>query len=248
MATGGGIPATDEPPQLSVVVMAFNEAETLREVVLDALRELERIGILHEILIVNDGSTDETGTVAASLSSEHPAVRVLHHHGNCGLGRVYRTGFLESRGCFLTFLPADGQFPADNIDRLYRVVLHHDMALGYLAQRQDGAISRLLSRSERALYRMLLGTVPRFQGLLMFRRAILDEIPLTSEGRGWGVLMELILRASRGGYRVVSVLTEMRSRRAGRSKVRNLRTILANLRQVLALQRKLGRVESPDDR
>lgn len=240
MATSRSASVTEEP-QLTVVVMAFNEMDTLREVVHDSLQELKRIGVPFEVLIVDDGSTDATGAVAASLSAEQSAVRTVRHPRNGGLGRVYRTGFTESRGRIVTFFPADGQFPAQNITRLYEGLLDHDLALGYLAERQDGAAARLLSQCERALYRALLGPMPRFQGLLMFRRALLDEVPLTSSGRGWGVLMELVLRLSRGGYKVASILTVVRPRLAGRSKVRNLRTILANLRQVLALRRELGR-------
>ncbi len=240
MATSRPTSGTADPA-LTVVVMAFNERETLRGVVQEALQELERIGVRFEVLIVDDGSTDGTGAVAASLSTEHSAVRTTRHACNGGLGRVYRTGFTEARGGMVTFLPADGQFPANNIRRLYDGMEHHDLALGYLAKRGDGAASRLLSQCERALYRALLGPIPRFQGLLMFRRAILDQVPLTASGRGWGVLMELVLRVSRGDYKVASILTVVRPRQAGRSKVRNLRTILANLRQVFALRRTLGR-------
>jgi dolichol-phosphate mannosyltransferase len=227
--------------QLSVVIMAFNEAETLRTVVLDALAELENIEGPHELLIVDDGSTDATGAVAAALAVERPEVRVLRHPYNRGLGGVYRTGFEHSRGRLLTFLPADGQFPAHNIGRLHHAVHQGDMALGYIAERPDSLISRLLSGFERVLYRTLFGDFPRFQGLLMFRRAMLQEIPLTSVGRGWGVLMELVLKASRGRYRLASVRTEVKPRQAGRSKVRNIRTVVANLRQLVALRRTLRR-------
>jgi hypothetical protein len=73
----------------------------------------------------------------------------------------------------------------------------------------------------------------------MFRRNILDELEIRSTGRGWAVLMELIIRASRGGYKIVSVPTEMRPRMSGTSKIKNFSTIWANLKQVLALTRYL---------
>jgi len=73
----------------------------------------------------------------------------------------------------------------------------------------------------------------------MFRQTLLQEFELKSTGRGWAVLMELIVRASRGGYRIISEPTEMRPRMSGRSKVNNLATILANLKQVLTLTRYL---------
>ena len=73
----------------------------------------------------------------------------------------------------------------------------------------------------------------------MFRRQMLSEIPLVSDGRGWAVIMELILRASRGSYRLVSVPTEVRPRLSGQSKVNNLRNIVSNLTQLWELRSKL---------
>jgi hypothetical protein len=98
-------------------------------------------------------------------------------------------------------------------------------------------LSRVLSLLERILYRALFGSLPTFQGVLMFRRALLEEMQLESRGRGWAVLMELIIRTSRGGYRVTSIPTGIRQRFAGHSKVNNFRTICANLVQVLELRR-----------
>lgn len=69
----------------------------------------------------------------------------------------------------------------------------------------------------------------------MFRRTLRDELELKSTGRGWAVLMELIIRASSGGYRLVSVPTELRPRMSGESKVNNLFTIWANLSEICAL-------------
>ena len=77
--------------------------------------------------------------------------------------------------------------------------------------------------------------MPPFQGILMFRRALLQGMPLRSEGRGWGILMEFLLRATRRGATYVNRTTTLRPRSVGRSKVNNLRTIAANLRQLLVL-------------
>jgi hypothetical protein len=74
---------------------------------------------------------------------------------------------------------------------------------------------------------------------MMFKRSLLTQIPLISEGRGWAVVMELILRASRGPYRLLSVPTEVRPRLSGSSKVSNVKNIVANLRQLYTLSRKL---------
>jgi hypothetical protein len=116
-----------------------------------------------------------------------------------------------------------------------------DMVLGFLPEgkfRANGRPdwhSRLLSGTERKIYRILFGTFPRFQGNLMFRRKLLEELPLSSTGRGWLVMTEVILRASRAGYNITSVPIEMRPRVAGKSKVKNARMAVIILRQIISL-------------
>lgn len=223
-------------PQISVVVMAYNEAGTLEVVVREIHKVLEELARTFEVLIVDDGSDDGTGELADWLAETLPNVRVVHHGANLGLGGVYRTGFAQARGDQVTFFPADGQFPATIISQFVPLMENADMVLGYLPEQKRSLIGQMLSTLERLLYRLLFGPLPRFQGICMFRRALLEQFELQSSGRGWAVLMELIIRTCQGGHRVISVPTTMRPRLSGRSKVNNLRTIWANLRQVIELR------------
>jgi hypothetical protein len=100
-------------------------------------------------------------------------------------------------------------------------------------------VGRLLSGAERVAYRVLLGPMPRFQGVFMVRREALARVRLHSEGRGWAIVMELVARAARSGWRMRSLPTTIRPRRSGVSKVQNVRTIWSNLLQVVALRGRL---------
>jgi glycosyltransferase involved in cell wall biosynthesis len=217
---------------LTVVVMAFNEAPCLVDTVREIQAELYRISLAHEMVIVDDGSDDATGVLADELREQFPAVRVVHHPTNLGLGGVYRTGFATARGELVTFFPADGQFPASIIREFVREIDGRDMVLGYLVGRRETSLGKALSWCERRLYEAVVGTVPRFQGVLMFRRRLLLRFPPQCTGRGWGVLMEFIINAHRGGAVTVSIPTGYRPRLKGRSKVNNWRTIRANLAEL----------------
>lgn len=225
---------------ISVMVMAYNEAGNLAPVVSELVGELRQLGCLWELVIIDDGSTDGTAALADQLSQEFPGVFVRHHETNQGLGGVYRTGFVTARGRYVTFFPADGEFPATIIAQFVPLMAGADMVLGYLSQPDISLLARVLAAGERALYRMLFGAMPRFQGVLMFRRSLLDAIELTSTGRAWTVLMELILRAQAAGYRLVSVPTELRPRLSGESKVNNLRTVADSFRQLFVLRHTLA--------
>lgn len=226
-------------PDLTVVVLAFDEEQNLAPACAEILAVLHAMPIEAELVIVDDGSTDATGQIADDLARADPIVRVVHHGTNRGLGGGYRTGFAQARGRFLTFFPADGQFPATIIPRFHAEVQHADLVLGYIPDRRSSWLAKGLSLAERVLYRALFGRMPKFQGILMIRTDVVRQVPLTSQGRGWAVVMELILRVARGPYRIASVPNELRPRMSGESKVNNVRTIMANLRQVAALRKEL---------
>jgi dolichol-phosphate mannosyltransferase len=218
--------------------MAFDEAGSLEEVVREIRGALDRLGLAAEIVVVDDGSSDGTGALAHGLAGAVSGVRVVHHASNGGLGAVYRTGFAEARGDLITFFPADGQFPASILETFVPAIEGHDLVLGYVSRRDSG-LGRALSAAERMAYRLLLGPLPRFQGVFLVRREALARTSLRSEGRGWAIVMELLVRATRAGWRVRSLPTPIRPRRSGGSKVHNLRTIWSNLRQVVGLRRLL---------
>ena len=221
----------------TVVIMTYNEAHSLEAVILELLDILQTLGCSYEILIVDDGSSDGTAAVADHLSEKLSGVRTIHHETNLGLGGVYRTGFQRSDGRFVTFFPADGQFDPAIVTQMAGLIDDYDMVLGYLTGKRYSLLSQFLSWAEQLFYKLLYGSYPRFQGILMFRRQILQTTPLQSSGRGWAVLMELILKTSRAKYKVISVPTgELRPRKYGNSKVNNFKTIWANLKEAMALR------------
>ena len=209
--------------------MAFNEAESIASTVAEIVEVLSRSPLAHEVIIVDDGSDDATGELADQLGERIPGVRVVHHSANLGLGGVYRTGFATACGELVTFFPADGQFPASIISQFLVEIDGRDMVLGYLAGGRDTTLGKALSWCERRIYQAVVGPTPRFQGVLMFRRRLLDRFGPHCGGRGWGVLMEFILRVHRSDAVTASVPTAYRPRLKGRSKVNNWRTIRANL-------------------
>jgi glycosyltransferase involved in cell wall biosynthesis len=223
----------------SVIIMAYNEVQSLEATVKELDHVLQNLGKSYELVIVDDGSQDGTSALAKRLARKIPPIRVIHHGSNLGLGGVYRTGFVQAHGRFVTFFPADGQFPGTIIHQFAPLIESQDIVLGYLASRHEAVPAKLLSWLERTLYRWLFGSFPRFQGIFMVRREILEQFPLKSAGRGWAIVMELILRATRAGFRTVSVPTDSRPRAFDHSKVNNLPSILSNLKQLLILRRML---------
>ena len=233
--------APSPPRSICVAIMCYNEAPSLERVVGEIRAELARLGAEHEIVVIDDGSTDGCREIADRLARDASGVRVLHHPTNLGLGAVYRAAFLCGTKELATAFPADGQFEPAIIGQFMRRFDEADMVLGYIPEYRKNRswAARLLSGCERGLYKALFGSFPDFQGIMMFRRALVDTVPLTSSGRGWMIQMELILRFLKKGYRVVGEPTGLRARMSGTSKVMNLRSVLSNLRQVFELRWRL---------
>jgi dolichol-phosphate mannosyltransferase len=230
-----------EESGVSIIVMAYNEEPSIARVVQEISSVLSRSEFAYQIIVVNDGSRDSTGSIADHLAATLPNTEVIHHATNAGIGEVYRSGFAAARGAFVTFLPADGQFSAAIVPAFARLMVDADMVLGYLPD-QVGSRSvtgKILSSAERTLFRLMFGALPRFQGVLMFRRTLLEELHVRPGGRGWGVLMELVVKATRSGRPMKSVPTELRPRHSGNSKVNNVATVWANMKQAVTLWRTL---------
>lgn len=227
-----------QPPLLTVALALYNEKESLRQSVTDILAAKLPGDWRLELLIIDDGSTDGSSAIADDLAANHTCIRVIRHFSNQGLGPVYRTGFESARGDWLSFLPADGQYPASELLRLLAANADEraDLVLGLLPQGRESFIGHLLSRLERLLFRVLFGSPPPFQGIFLVRTEKLRKLTLHSRGRGWAIVLEMIIRADRARCRWINEPIHCLPRQAGKSKVNNLRMVVLNSLQLLKLR------------
>src|SRR5690349_25077583 len=110
--------ASADKPLVTIVLPAYNEAGVLEENIgiivghLETLRSKYRF----EVIVVNDGSRDETGRIADQLATRHSQLRVIHHPSNFGLGQAFKTAFAASRGDYVVTLDVDLSYSPDHID------------------------------------------------------------------------------------------------------------------------------------
>src|SRR5262245_2842332 len=107
------------PVMLSVVIPAYNEAENIPPVVADTIATLDpALKGRYELLLIDDGSSDGSTEVVDEMARRHSCVRAFHHQKNMGLGEGLKTGYRNSRGEYVTFIPADGEVKADQALKL----------------------------------------------------------------------------------------------------------------------------------
>lgn len=223
---------------LSVVVMAYNEVENLEGQVRAAASWVRTVSPEGEILVVDDGSTDGTGELADRLAAECDGVRVVHHPVNLGMGRAIRSGYQAARGEWVTQLPGDGQVPPQALEALWERRGEADLVLSTYRDRGDGLTRRVVSLGFQVTALLLLNNPCRFTGTMLFRRVLLDGLPLRSDS--FLVNIELPLRLMRQGVRPVWVaLDPPRPRAHGRSKVLTAGRVRRVVQEMVRLRREL---------
>lgn len=206
-------------PRLSVVVPAYNEAPNLPTLVREIEEAVAPLGEPWELVVVDDGSTDDTPAVLDSLGRSHPSLRVLRFAGNAGQSAAFLAGFAAARGKVVVTLDADLQNNPADIPELLRRLEGKDAVLGVRRRRRDSALRRLSSRTANAVRRGVTGDGLADVGcsLKAFRREHLLDLPrFNGVHRFFGTL--LVWK----GCRIAEVPVDHRPRRAGEAKY-NLR-------------------------
>ena len=206
-------------PGLSLILPAYNEAQAIRHSIRAAAAALGELGVPYEIIVVDDGSTDDTAAIARLEAHDLPQVRVLSTPQNVGYGGALRYGFREARFDFLAFTDADGQFDLRELARLLTPAKEFDLVCGYRIDRQDHWTRKLYSRGYNVLVRTLLGTRVRDCdcALKIFQRAQIDQLGL--ESNDFFINAELLTKARLAGLTVTEVGVNHYPRLRGESKV-----------------------------
>ncbi len=224
------------PAGLSLVVPAFNEASNLRATVAEADAALAAAFPSHEIVLVDDGSADDTPAICRELAAKYPHLRVVRFARNRGYGAALRTGFETAKLPLVAFTDADGQFDLAELGLLASYLGHEStaqIACGYRHRRRDPLKRRVLSRGYNLLVRALLNTRVRDCdcALKVFRRAAV--LKLLPKSRGFFVNAEMLSRAAKLGLAVIESPVTHKPRRAGASTV-SMREVPKTLRTLLS--------------
>ena len=202
-----------DPVDVSVLVPAKDEAENLPEFLAQCEAAFRDAPFAAEVVVVDDGSGDETPQVLASLAVRYPFLTRLRHRSQQGIAEALHTASLAARGRVFVFYPADLQFVPSEIPLLVGPILagEADLVTGAKqGQYEKAFVSGIYNR----LCRFLFGlNVTDLNSVKAYRREIVDVVPMRPD---WHRYFAVVAAAE--GFRLAERPVTLHPRRAGHSK------------------------------
>lgn len=229
-------------PELSVFFPAYNEEENLETTVKKAQKVLEKVANKWEIIIVDDGSRDQTPAIADRLA-KHKNISVVHHSPNRGYGAAFKSGLYAAKYSWIAFTDSDGQFDFSEIVNFVkkRDKTNADIVVGYYKKRQVKKSIIITSKMWEWLVYLLFGLHVRDIdcGFKLISKKVVDTIPRLQSERGAFISSEFLVKAKRAGFRIVEIPVTHYPRAGGQPTGRNLDVIIQSFIDLLKLRMKL---------
>lgn len=202
------------PLSLSIVLPAYNEAARIGASLDKIIEYAQQHAWTVEVIVVNDGSTDNTADIVRQYAAQHPWLRLIENPGNRGKGFSVRNGMLHARGDILLFSDADLSSPITEADKLVAALQSEaDVAIGSRWVRKELQVvpqplgRQILGRMFNMALRLVLGL--NFKdtqcGFKAFRRPAAELVFAQQQIETWGFDPELLYLAQKAGLRIVEV-------------------------------------------
>ena len=227
--------------KLSAFFPCHNEAPNIGRVLREAAEVLRDLTDEFELIVIDDGSADETAQVARRLDGAIGPVRVISHETNRGYGAALRSGLAAARLDYVFFTDGDGQFDVRELRGLLPYAGDFDLVIGYRQRRHD-PLPRVAYGK---LYGMLLGILLGLRvrdvncAFKLIRRDVLGRVALRTTGAL--TTAELLIGATRAGCRIKEVPVSHFTRTAGEQSGGSPRVILKMFVELFKFYRLLGR-------
>ncbi len=252
-------------PSISLVLPAYNEAENIEAMITEAVPALEASvqeadgdsgtpesdGALQnqgwEIIVVDDGSADDTAAITRRLMESIPQLRLVQHPVNQGFGAAVFNGFTSAEKDWIFYTDADRQFVMSELEQFVPLMGQADLIAGYRAPRRDPFMRVVYGKGWSMLCTFMFGYTVRDVdcAFKLFRRQIIEELAPTIASRGATFSIEWLVRAKRAGYRFVELPVSHRPRVAGSQTGANVNVIVRAFREMLGFRLQLWREGKP---
>ncbi len=198
--------------RLSVIIPAYNEGETIFQNLLTVSKTIRAANIDFEIILVDDGSSDNTFVEAKRASEYSKQIRIVHHEHNAGKGTAFKTGFQNSTGKYIALLDADLDFHPSQLLKMLNALqqANADIVIGSKYHRESKMnypfLRRIMSKGYAFLVKLLFKMPFRDtqSGIKVFKREILESVlPSMLRSKGYAFDVEILLAAYKQGAHII---------------------------------------------
>ncbi|MGR9074045.1 MAG: glycosyltransferase family 2 protein [Gammaproteobacteria bacterium] len=225
-----------DKPKYSIVIPCFNEEKAIEHTIHEISERLSGIHS-HEIIVVNDASTDATDTKLGYLSSQYGRLRIFKHDTNRGYGASIKTGIKHAKGKFIAITDADGSYPNENLPDLFAEIENYDMVVG--ARTAKDVVYPLIRKIPKLFLRRyaswLAGVnIPDLNsGMRVFKKSVYRKYAHTLPD-GFSFTTTITMAMLTNGYEVKYTPIGYRER-IGKSKIRPIRDTLNFIQLILRM-------------
>jgi len=230
------------PPSISIVFPMYNEEAYIHRAIRAASAVLAEITPDHEIVIVDDASTDRTGALADELARADPRIKVVHNERNRKLGGSVRAGYAAATKDLVLYTDADLPFDLQELGRAVRLLEYQqaDVLAAYRFDRtSEGLVRTVYSFCYNLLIRVLFGLAVKDVNFSfkLFHRSLLQKVVLKSEGSF--IDAEFLIRARKAGAQIIQIGVDYFPRSRGISTLSSPGVIVTILREMARLRGEL---------
>lgn len=219
---------------ISLTIPAFNEEVTIEKVFNQAKLAVSKITPNWEIVLVDDGSTDNTGQIIDRFKKRNPKhVVVVHHPVNRGFSGAMKSCYQHATKELIFLGPADGQFDYKEVPLFVRAMKDRDIVVAYRPYNQERWYRKINSFFYHLIVRTLLGIRLReLSSCIMYRRRVRDAIRISADDYSCLFLPEFIYKSIQMGYKIGEVPIHFYRRKAGKAKGTNPKMIIKTLTEI----------------
>lgn len=225
---------------LSIFFPTYNDAKILSYLISKADRVASLIADDYEILIINDGSKDDTKETLMPLEKVYPKLRILNHNYNRGYGAALISGFKNSRYEWVFYTDGDGQYdPSEIIKLTEKISVHVDVVNGYKIKRGDNIIRRFIGYINNTILHIVF-PLPISDidcDFRLIRKSELKKFDLKSTSGT--ICTELIMRLKLVGARFEEIGVSHYSRPFGKSQFFTFTNIFRTVRDNIRLYKEI---------
>ena len=220
---------------LSIFFPCYNEAANVGAMIDQAVQVGEAYGIDYEVLVIDDGSSDDSAQMVQNRAKKNPRIRLVRHSKNMGYGAALRTGFKNVTKDLVFLTDGDNQFHLSEIDKLFSKIDSCDVVVGYRINRQDKATRRLNGFLWTKLTKLLFGLPTRDVdcAFKLFRKRALEGLEPKSDHLM--IHAEILARIKKNGFKIEEIGVTHYPRGAGKATATGFTRILKSFRELLSL-------------